>query len=343
MISNPLLDLNLSNNDIKKSESSNKRLTKSQKKMIARENRKLKLKSQRVEERKRQRSQASSQRKEFLNSMTEDERRSYILRERFIEEHKRFFLSKFSISHFSDYKFEKTGNPHICFNFSFENKMTEKEMNSLIRQISLANSYMMRSLKIVDTENPDSDAMKTLLELGPNSETSKSYYNRFNWKGWVDFHISSIKLNDTFHQIGIEKYSMNKWFMKLHEKPFWEVFPLSQIVVLSPDSSEELEEFEPDKVYIIGGLVDRTVTKYESLNQALEKKCVCKKLPVKSLISGRANCILNVNTVVEILVNRYHQNDWKTSISQAIPVRKAQNHSRRAVKKQKLLNSSTNC
>ncbi|KAL3127916.1 hypothetical protein CHM_5g120 [Cryptosporidium hominis] len=319
MISNPLLDLNLSNNDIKKSESNNKRLTKSQKKMIARENRKLKLKSQRVEERKRQRSQASSQRKEFLNSMTEDERRSYILRERFIEEHKRFFLSKFSISHFSDYKFEKTGNPHICF------------------------YYMMRSLKIVDTENPDSDAMKTLLELGPNSETSKSYYNRFNWKGWVDFHISSIKLNDTFHQIGIQKYSMNKWFMKLHEKPFWEVFPLSQIVVLSPDSSEELEEFEPDKVYIIGGLVDRTVTKYESLNQALEKKCVCKKLPVKSLISGRANCILNVNTVVEILVNRYHQKDWKTSILQAIPVRKAQNHSRRAVKKQKLLNSSTNC
>lgn len=342
MMLNPLLGINSSRSDIPEPENANKRLTKSQKKMIARENRKLKLKSQRVEERKRQRGQASLERRQFLNSMSEDERRSFILRERFIDEHKKFFLSKFSISHFSDYTFVKTGNPHICFNLSFESKMTEKEMNSLIRQISLANSFMMRSLQIVDTMNSDSDAIKILTELAPNAETSRSYYDRFNWKGWVDFHITSIRPNDTFHQIGVEKYSMNKWFMKLHEKPFWEIFPTSKIVVLSPDSTEELEEFEPDKVYIVGGLVDRTVTKYESLNQALEKNCVCKKLPIKTLISGRANCILNVNTVVEILVNKYHQKDWKTSILEAIPVRKANNHSRRAVKKQKLLGSSSN-
>ncbi|KAF7456623.1 tRNA (guanine-N1)-methyltransferase [Cryptosporidium felis] len=317
-----------------------KRLTKSQKKMIARENRKQKLKSQRVQERKRQRSQASIQRKEFLNLMTESERRSYILKERFIEEHKRYFLSKLPVGQFTDYTYRDTGNPQICFNLSFENKMTDKEMNSLIRQISLANSFMMRSLKIVDTEDPDSDAMKTLAELAPNAETSRSFYDRFNWKGWVDFHISSISRNDVFHQIGVQKYSMNKWFMKFHEKPFWEVFPVEKVVVLSPDSSEELEEFEPDKIYIIGGLVDRTVTKYESLNQALEKKCTCKKLPIKSLISGKANCILNVNTVVEILINKYHQKDWKTSILEAIPVRKAQNQSRRAKKKQKMSNPS---
>lgn len=341
-MSNPLLGTSLSKNDIPKPENTNKRLTKSQKKMIARENRKLKLKSQRVEERRRQRGQASQERKEFLNSMSEDERRSFILKERFLDEHKKFFLTRFSASHFSDYTFANTGNPHICFNLSFEGKMTEKEMNSLIRQISLANSFMMRSLKIVDTENSDSDAMKTLTELAPNAETSRSYYNRFSWKGWVDFHITSIRPDDTFHQIGVQKYSMNKWLMKLHEKPFWEIFPISQIVVLSPDSTEELQEFEPDKVYVIGGLVDRTVTKYESLNQALEKNCVCKKLPIKTLISGRANCILNVNTVVEILVNRYHQKDWKTSILDAIPVRKAKNHSRRAVRKQKSLSSSSN-
>ncbi|KAJ1605803.1 hypothetical protein OJ253_3009 [Cryptosporidium canis] len=341
MSSNPLLSSDSSRSDIPKSNDVNKRLTKSQKKMIARENRKLKLRSQRAEERKRQRGQASLQRKEFLSSMSEDERRSYILRERFLDEHKKFFLSKFPISHFSDYSFVKTGNPHICFNFSFESKMTEKEMNSLIRQISLANSYMMRSLKIMDTENPDSDAMKYLLELSPNAESSKSYYTRFDWKGWVDFHITSIKPGDAFHSIGVQKYSMSKWLMKLHERPFWEIFPLEQIVVLSPDSTEELEEFEPDKVYIIGGLVDRTVTKNESLSQAMEKKCLCKKLPIKTLISGKANCILNVNTVAEILINKYHQKDWKTAITEALPVRKANNHSRRALRKQRLLNSST--
>ncbi|KAH7649075.1 hypothetical protein FG379_001664 [Cryptosporidium bovis] len=323
-------------NDIPEFGNPKKRLTKSQKKMIARENRKLKLRSRRAEERKRQRNHASSERKKFLDSMSENERRSYILRERFLKEHKSFFLSSYKVNHFSEYTYRDSGKPHICFNLSFENKMTEKEANSLIRQISLGNSFMLRSLKIFEISNPGLDAMKTLLDISPNAKTSKSYYDKFGWKGWINFHISSIKPDDYFHKIGVQKYSMNKWLMELHEKPFWEVFPLGKIVVLSPDSTEELEEFEPDKVYVIGGLVDRTVTKNESLNQALEKKCICKRLPVKSLISDRANCILNVNTVVEILVNKYHNNDWKTAISQALPTRKAQNYGRRALRKSKI-------
>ncbi|KAH8739079.1 hypothetical protein FG386_000946 [Cryptosporidium ryanae] len=333
--------LKLVSNFIPGIENSKERLKKSQKKMIARENRKLKLRSKRVEERKRQRDLASSERKKLLDSMSENERRSYILRERFLKEHKSFFLSRYKISHFSEYKYCDSGKPHICFNLSFENKMTEKEANSLIRQISLGRSFMLRSLEIFEISNPECDAMRTLLDIFPNAETSKSYYDKFDWKGWINFHISSIRPNDYFHKIGVQKYSMNKWIMELHERPFWEVFPLEKIVVLSPDSNEELEEFEPDKVYIIGGLVDRTVTKNESLNQALERKCICKKLPIKSLISDKANCILNVNTVVEILVNKYHDKDWKTAISQALPVRKAQNHSRRALRKKKVNSSST--
>lgn len=35
-----------------------------------------------------------------------------------------------------------------------------------------------------------------------------------------------------------------------------------QVTVLSPDADEELTHLEDDRVYIIGGIVDRTVRKY---------------------------------------------------------------------------------
>ena len=47
----------------------------------------------------------------------------------------------------------------------------------------------------------------------------------------------------------------------VEEKSHSELFPLDKIVVLSPDSGNVLEDIEPDKVYVIGGLVDENVTK----------------------------------------------------------------------------------
>lgn len=39
------------------------------------------------------------------------------------------------------------------------------------------------------------------------------------------------------------------------------VFPISDLIYLSPDGSEDLEEISPEKVYVIGGFVDRSVNK----------------------------------------------------------------------------------
>ncbi|KAL7066348.1 tRNA -methyltransferase family protein [Cryptosporidium serpentis] len=312
----------------------NTRLKKSQKKVIARDYRKFKLRSQRTQERKRKRELISSQRKLMLNSMTENDRKHFILRERFLQEHKALFLSNKIINQtLQDYKYCPDKNYNICFNLSFERIMNEKELNSLVRQISLSYYYMIRSLRIFDITNPELDAMTEIFKLGPNSETSKLYYDRFDWFGWINFHISPLKNSDTLYQIAMEKYSMNKWKMILHEKPFWDIFPKDNIVILSPDANEELQNFEPNKVYIVGGLVDRTVTKYESLNQGIEKDLVCKKLPIKSFIGEKANCILNVNTVIEILVNYIHKNNWKEALVKSIPTRRAENQGRKALKR----------
>ena len=39
------------------------------------------------------------------------------------------------------------------------------------------------------------------------------------------------------------------------------MFPISDLIYLSPDGSEDLETLSPEKVYVIGGFVDRSVNK----------------------------------------------------------------------------------
>ena len=39
------------------------------------------------------------------------------------------------------------------------------------------------------------------------------------------------------------------------------MFPIGDLIYLSPDGSEDLETISPEKVYVIGGFVDRSVNK----------------------------------------------------------------------------------
>ena len=107
-----------------------------------------------------------------------------------------------------------------------------------------------------------------------------------------------------------------------------------EFVYLSPDAEEELNDVSEDKIYIIGGIVDRTVIQNLSLNRIIslknddncEIKIVAKKLPLIKYIKDVKNTVLNINTVVEIL-SLYadmdeDKKDWKTVFEKALPKRK---------------------
>lgn len=50
--------------------------------------------------------------------------------------------------------------------------------------------------------------------------------------------------------------STESWKVFRHEQPFYEVFDKSQLVYLSPDSPNVLEDLKANEIYVIGGLVD---------------------------------------------------------------------------------------
>ena len=75
-----------------------------------------------------------------------------------------------------------------------------------------------------------------------------------------------------------QKQGYKTWIANFIEKDFTEMeeFDSSKIIYLTPDAEEYLEAVEEDKIYIIGGLVDRQVIKNETLNKATIKGLVAR-------------------------------------------------------------------
>jgi tRNA (guanine9-N1)-methyltransferase len=126
------------------------------------------------------------------------------------------------------------------------------------------------------------------------------------------------------------------WYCNFEKEQFYNIEKLiklnKEFIYLSPDSNEELNEVSTDKIYIIGGLVDKPVIKdktilrisqINNLDFIKEKgiKIKSAKLPLFKYLNNIANPVLNLNTVVEILSNYMDIKDWKKAIELSIPQR----------------------
>ena len=190
----------------------------------------------------------------------------------------------------------------ICFDLDYNNCMDIREKKSLAHQLSLC--YC----------------------LNKHNKNKISFY--------LTGDIQELK-NE------LNKINADKWYIHSMEKPFYLIDELiklkKEFIYLSPDAEENLEDVSDDKIYIIGGLVDRQVIKNRSMirysniknGDDNEIKIVAKKLPLQKYAENINNPILNVNTVVEILSfymdMEKEKKDWKIAIESIIPKRKLEN------------------
>ena len=152
-------------------------------------------------------------------------------------------------------------------------------------------------------------------------------------KNKISFYFTNY---DGFIKEELEKMGSKFWYCDFEKEQFYNIEKLiklnKEFIYLSPDSNEELNEVSTDKIYIIGGLVDKPVIKdktilrisqINNLDFIKEKgiKIKSAKLPLFKYLNNIANPVLNLNTVVEILSNYMDIKDWKKAIELSIPQR----------------------
>lgn len=112
----------------------------------------------------------------------------------------------------------------------------------------------------------------------------------------------------------------------------------AKLVYLTPDSENTLTHLDDDKVYIIGGIVDKNRHKSLCFNKALEMGIETAKLPIEEYIQMSSRKVLTVNHVFDIIIKFLEQKQsngtsdehdqvdigeyWKTAFNEVIPQRK---------------------
>ncbi|KAL0919193.1 hypothetical protein M5K25_011272 [Dendrobium thyrsiflorum] len=116
----------------------------------------------------------------------------------------------------------------------------------------------------------------------------------------------------------------DKWIIEKENRPYIEVFQdhKEKLIYLTADAETTLEELDTNRIYIIGGLVDRNRWKGITMKKANEQGIQTAKLPIGNYIKLASSQVLTVNQVVEILLKFVETRDWKNAFFTVIPQRK---------------------
>ncbi|KAM7501077.1 hypothetical protein LguiA_025491 [Lonicera macranthoides] len=116
----------------------------------------------------------------------------------------------------------------------------------------------------------------------------------------------------------------DKWIIDKDARPYIDTFQdqKENLVYLTADSETMLDELDPKKIYIVGGLVDRNRWKGITMKKAEEQMIQTAKLPIGTFLKMSSSQVLTVNQVIEILLKYLETRDWKASFFQVIPQRK---------------------
>ncbi|XP_034413534.1 tRNA methyltransferase 10 homolog A [Cyclopterus lumpus] len=169
---------------------------------------------------------------------------------------------------------------------SFDNLMLLKDVGKLHRQVQRCYSENRRALHPVQLY---------LTSLGGQLKQSMDKKD----KGWVNWKDITIKT---------EHYS--------------EVVAQEELVYLTSDSPNVLEELDHNKAYVIGGLVDHNHHKGITFERAKELGIDHAQLPLSNFVKMNSRKVLAVNHVFEIVLAYLEKSSWQEAFFTVLPQRK---------------------
>ena len=177
--------------------------------------------------------------------------------------------------------------PRVIIDLDFEEQLTEKEKKSMAQQLMYCYGMNKRATCPLGVHF-----------AGLRGETETMLTNISGFGQWLGVTTSS------------KPYDMDDSFDK------------SSLVYLTADSNNVLEEFDSQKNYIIGGIVDRNRLKGITYEKAKDQKIEHARLPIQKYCQLSSSKVLAINHVFEIMLQRQATGSWVDAFLKGIPSRK---------------------
>ncbi|KAM8960526.1 tRNA methyltransferase 10 homolog B [Pelodytes ibericus] len=183
----------------------------------------------------------------------------------------------------------KDTGPRLCIDLSMTEHMSKKEISRLAAQI--------RRL------------------YGSNKKVAKPFWLYLT--GFVEHGLlydECVRMNDGFVNYLVDKT----------ECSFLDLFPLETIIYLTPDSENALKDIEPEKIYVLGGLVDESIQKKLTYDKAREYGLQTARLPIAEYMVKNINLknfhseILAINQVFDVLVTYLENHSWPDALKAGV-------------------------
>ncbi|XP_054707416.1 mitochondrial ribonuclease P protein 1 homolog [Uloborus diversus] len=111
-------------------------------------------------------------------------------------------------------------------------------------------------------------------------------------------------------------------FITLTDMSYLDIFPKEKLIYINPYAKEPMKTYDPNAVYILGGLVDKCIREPVVMAKAKREGIRAVHLPYDEyLMWGRGNKSLPLNQVLEILLEMKNTHDWNKAF-RYVPQRK---------------------
>lgn len=153
-----------------------------------------------------------------------------------------------------------------------------------------------------------------------------SYAENRQHKDPFDLHFCNVNYSgDTFTRLAsnIPNLRAPDFPLNLHEGSYLDVFPKEKLVYLTPHCRDDLTEYDPEAIYIIGAMVDTKNHEPLSLIKAKELNLKIARLPLDRYLdwghsSGKT---LTLDQMIKIMLDLKMHRNWDAALKH-VPRRK---------------------
>ncbi|XP_037553039.1 tRNA methyltransferase 10 homolog C-like [Nematolebias whitei] len=198
----------------------------------------------------------------------------------------------------------------------------DKSMDKLVNW--RAANAMIFGQPLVFDMSYDSNMSKRELE---NAVSQLMKVEGFNRRATDPFHLHfcNVQPDGLYEKELVKQYGAKMWehlLITSTKQQYIDLFPREQLVYLTADSPNVLRTFDKSKVYIIGGLVDRSLRPGTSLANAKRLKLATARLPLDEFLDwdlGSKN--LTLDQMLNIMLTIKDTGKWQEAL-EFVPKRK---------------------